>query len=228
VIKFIALLTRRVGMSIPDFQAYWRDVHGPLITRAPGLRRYIQSHSIIEAYDSYPQAYDGMAEVWFDDLEAYRVGQATWDEAGKDLPNFVDRVVSLLASEVPIVDALPSARDRTAMVKYAGFLTRKAGLSLEAMQKHWREVHGPLVATELTGMRRYVQCHTLPEAYALQPPPAYDGVPEAWFDSLEAVPRRLGRQDGPPTTEANVDSFTIFEQPIPSILAREVVIVDAG
>src|SRR4051794_8778885 len=101
MIKFIALLKRRDGMSIHDFQTYWRDVHGPLITGAPGLRRYIQSHAVIEAYGSYPQAYDGMAEAWFDDIEAYQAGQAAWGEAGQDLPNFVDSVVSLLASEVP-------------------------------------------------------------------------------------------------------------------------------
>lgn len=229
MIKLIGLLKRKEGMPVEAFQRYWRDVHAPIIARTPGLRRYVQSHSIAEIYDDYPQAYDGMAEAWFDSLEAFVAAQASpeWQAGARDAPNFIERSVRLVASEIPIIEALPSARERQSLVKYAGFLTRKEGLRVEAFQKHWREVHAPLVVAELKGMRRYIQSHALVETYDSPNPPAYDGVPQAWFDSLEVYPPGLGRpRTGPPTTPASIDSASVFVQPIPSILTREIVIVD--
>jgi uncharacterized protein (TIGR02118 family) len=229
MIKVIGGITRKDGMSVAAFQSYWRDVHAPLIARTPGLRRYIQAHALPETYDEQPPAYDGLAEAWFDSLEAFDAAVATaeWQAAVADAPNFIGKALRMLARELPIIDAFASPAERRGMVKYAGFLKRKEGLTVEAFQKHWREVHGPLVVAEIEGMRRYVQAHALPETYALASPPAWDGVPQAWFDSLEAVPERLRRtRHDPPSTPGAVDSFNTFQQPIPLVLAREVVIVD--
>ncbi|HLF77006.1 MAG TPA: EthD family reductase [Dehalococcoidia bacterium] len=229
MIKLMGLITRKEGMTVEAFQAYWRDVHAPMIARAPGLRRYVQNHSIAELYDKYPQAFDGIAEAWFDSLEAYEAAVASpaWQEAAVDAPNFIGKSARVMATEVPIIDDFPSVRDRTSMAKYSGFLTRRPHLTVEAFQKHWREVHAPLVVSELTGMVRYVQSHALLETYGSERPPAFDGVPQAWFESVGAFPIGLGRRgNGPPTSPATVDSHNVFVQPIPSLVAREVVIVD--
>ena len=71
MIKFIALITRKDGMAFDAFDTHWRDVHGPLIAQAPGLRRYVQSHLVNDLGPEYPQAFDGMSEAWFDDLDAF-------------------------------------------------------------------------------------------------------------------------------------------------------------
>jgi uncharacterized protein (TIGR02118 family) len=233
VIKLLGAMKRKPGMSVADFQAYWRDVHAPMIARSEGLLCYVQSHAIAELYDEMEQAFDGIAEAWFESLEAFEAAVASpgWQDAIKDAPNFIGSGGGgrILATEVPIVDAFPSARERQAkgMVKYLGFLTRKPGMSVEQFQQHWRDVHGPLVVGEIAGMRRYVQTHTLPETYSLTPPPAWDGVPEAWFDSLDVYPRRLGMpREGPATTPGAIDSENTFVQPIPAVVAREVVIVE--
>jgi uncharacterized protein (TIGR02118 family) len=229
MIKLIGGITRKDGMTVEQFQSYWRDVHAPLIARTPGLRRYIQAHALPETYDEQPPAYDGLAEAWFDSLAAFdvAVGSAEWQAAVADAPNFIGKAVRMLASELPIIDAFASPAERRRMVKYAGFLKRKEGLTIEAFQRHWREVHGPLVVAEIEGMRRYVQAHALPETYALASPPAWDGVPQAWFDNLEAVPERLRKaRQGPPTSPAAIDSLNTFQQPIALMLASEVVIVD--
>lgn len=229
MIKLIGFLRRKDGTSIAEFQRYWREVHAPMIAAAPGLRRYIQSHAIAEVYDIYPQEWDGMAEAWFDDLAAYEAAAAseTWRAATADAANFVGASARLFAREVPIIDAFPSAQERQTMVKYAGLLKCKRGLSIEEMQAHWRTTHARLVVENLPSMLRYIQCHALPESYAMQPPPAYDGVPEAWFESLDTFPPRLGRPpEGPPTNPSSIDSATIFEQPIPAIICREVVILE--
>jgi hypothetical protein len=61
----------------------------------------------------------------------------------------------------------------------------------------------------------------------MTPPPAYDGVPEAWFDGLDVFPWRMVRRGGDERqTAAARDSQDTFVQPIPSIVAREVVILE--
>ena len=49
--------------------------------------------------------------------------------------------------------------------------------------RYWAEVHGPLCA-RMTGVRRYAQLHTLPEAYGDAPAPSYDGASMFWFDDI--------------------------------------------
>lgn len=229
MIKLIGFLTRKPGMSVADFQTYWRDVHGPMIARSPGLLRYIQSHACPEVYDTYPPAYDGAAEAWFEDMDAFNAAVASpgWQEAIADVGNFMAPGGGrLFATEVPIIDTLPSPRERQGMIKFMGLLTRRPGLSVEEFQHHWRDIHGPLVHAEFPEMRRYIQCHAIPDTYSMDPPPAYDGVPEAWFDSLDVFPWRMVRRDGAEReTAAARDSQSVFVQPIPSIVAREVVIV---
>ena len=230
MIKFIALITRKEGMPFEAFDAHWRDVHGPLIAKAPGLRRYVQSHLCNDLGPEYQQAFDGMSEAWFDDMDAFvnAFRSPEWAAAVADVPNFMqDRGKWLLTTEVPILDAYPAARERESFIKYAGLLHMKRGLTYEQFAHHWRDIHGPLVAAEFTGMVRYVQSHALPETYGGEFAPAYDGVPLAWAESVDTYPRRLGRRaDGAPTTAANRDSFEVFEQPIASIICREVVIVE--
>ena len=50
------------------------------------------------------------------------------------------------------------------MVKLIYCITRKPELSVEEFQRYWRETHAP-IAARIPGVRRYVQCHTLPELY---------------------------------------------------------------
>lgn len=72
-----------------------------------------------------------------------------------------------------------------------GFYKRKPGLTLEQFQKHWREIHGPLIAENPEFSKyfiRYVQHHCVPSSG--WPSPVgdldYDGFSESWFPSLEA------------------------------------------
>jgi uncharacterized protein (TIGR02118 family) len=79
------------------------------------------------------------------------------------------------------------------MIKISFCLTRLPHLSRDEFQTYWRETHAPLVAARagLLRIKRYVQSHTLPdEAFAAMAasragPPAYDGIAELWWDSLE-------------------------------------------
>ena len=82
------------------------------------------------------------------------------------------------------------------MVKLVFCCRRRPELSPEQFSKRWLEVHGPLVRRmreHLPQMRRYVQSHTIQGAPSEMlrasrgAKPAYDGITEVWFDSLEAL-----------------------------------------
>jgi uncharacterized protein (TIGR02118 family) len=77
------------------------------------------------------------------------------------------------------------------MVKLVYVFKRKPGLSVEEFQRYWRETHGP-IAAKIPGVRRYVQCHTLPALYENHGQPAYDGAAELWFDDLASFQRAAG------------------------------------
>jgi uncharacterized protein (TIGR02118 family) len=79
-------------MTVDEFSRYWRDVHGPIGRRIPGLRRLVQSHSVPQPADMRPPAFDGMAELWFDDLSALEAAQRSpeWRASTEDEANFID------------------------------------------------------------------------------------------------------------------------------------------
>jgi uncharacterized protein (TIGR02118 family) len=50
LIKGVWQHKRKRGMPLGEFRKYWIEVHGALGKQVPGLRRYVQSHLIDEAY----------------------------------------------------------------------------------------------------------------------------------------------------------------------------------
>ena len=92
MVKGVWQLKRMAGMSLGDFRKYWIEIHGGLGRKLPGLRRYVQSHLIDEAYLYSEPRHDGVAQLWFDNLDALRT--AFDSPAGKELSadgaNFID------------------------------------------------------------------------------------------------------------------------------------------
>ncbi len=229
MIKRMGFVKRKDGMSLEAFHAHWLNVHAPLAMKAPGLLRYIVSTTIPGEVLNYSPAFDGLAEFWYDDMDALEAAEASpeWAATRADSPNFIGSVAALFTTEVPILEDARTPRDRESLIKFASLLTRRQGTSVEHMQSHWRDVHGPLVAAEFTTMVRYIQCHALPETYETARHPAYDGVAEAWFETMEDFPRPLlGRSPDAAPTDAGTDSAATFELPIPVVVMREHVILD--
>ena len=104
MVKAIYLIRRKPGMSVEDFHRYWREVHGAIAARIPGLRRYVQCHAIEDA----PAAdYDGAAEAWFDDLAAVEraVASPEYKAAREDEGRFIDldRTSLIFTEEVAVI-----------------------------------------------------------------------------------------------------------------------------
>ena len=185
-VKALSFFKRRAGMSVEDFQAYWRGTHPAVVTRLPGVRRYVQSHTLPGGYRKGEPVYDGIAEVWFDDTAAMRALAATPEYAAvqADEARFIERsTMGLIVTEDHVITdgAAPAGG-----VKNVEFLTRRPDLGVEAFQKYWREVHGPLAA-RIPVLRRYVQSHTRRSAYDGGRTPRWDGVALTWFDDTRAM-----------------------------------------
>jgi len=79
VIKLMFCLRRLPSLDRAAFQAYWREHHAPLVARHAAvmrLRRYLQCHTVddpvaasLAAARGAPQAFDGVAELWWDSLD---------------------------------------------------------------------------------------------------------------------------------------------------------------
>ena len=68
MVKIIYCITKKPGMSEDEFHRYWKQTHGPIAARIPGLRRYVQSHTHPSSAKMWRSSFDGAAEVWFDDM----------------------------------------------------------------------------------------------------------------------------------------------------------------
>jgi uncharacterized protein (TIGR02118 family) len=94
-------------MTLDEFSRYWSEVHAPIGRRIPGLRRLVQSHPVPHPADKAPAAFDGMAELWFDDLAALEAAQRSpeWRASTADEANFIDetRTASLVTEEREII-----------------------------------------------------------------------------------------------------------------------------
>ncbi len=85
-------------MSLDEFSRYWRDVHGPIGRRIPGLRRLVQSHAVPHPPGMSPPSFDGMAELWFDDMAALKAATRSpeWRASTADEVNFIDETRTAL------------------------------------------------------------------------------------------------------------------------------------
>jgi uncharacterized protein (TIGR02118 family) len=111
MLKIAFCLRRLPGMSLEEFQGYWLNNHAPLVRQlAPTLRiqRYVQSHSasypqlapIITSRGGVVEAYDGVAEIYWESLEEMMVAGAS--KEGRDASR------ALLEDERNFID-LPSS-----------------------------------------------------------------------------------------------------------------------
>ena len=186
MVKALSFFKRRAGMSVEEFQAYWRSRHPDVVTKLPGVRRYVQSHTRPAAYQRGEPVYDGIAEVWFDDTAAMHALRGTAEVAAvqADEARFIDRsTMELIITDDHVIKDGPVP---PGAAKGVGFARRKQGMSVEAFQTHWREVHGPLGA-EVPSLRRYVQSHPRHSAYNRGRDPIWDGIALIWFDDSAAL-----------------------------------------
>ena len=110
MIKLVYCISKKSELSDEEFFRYWREVHGPLGVRIPGLRRLVQSRRLIVRGDMRSFDYDGMAELWFDDITALLAARKTpeWKAASDDEVQFIDhkKVAYFVTDEQVLLDKI--------------------------------------------------------------------------------------------------------------------------
>ncbi len=103
--KLLFVLQFREDMSRKEALRYWRDVHGPIAGKLPGLKKYVQDHAT-----SAPEGdlrFGGIAELWFESREALESALASpeWQATIADVPNFAVHETSwgALVDEIALV-----------------------------------------------------------------------------------------------------------------------------
>jgi nucleoside triphosphatase len=92
MIKLVSCFRRRRDLPAEQFAVYWNDEHGPLVSRLPGLRRLVQSHAVTEGKGEGRRDYDGMCELWFDNVEALEAARRSeiWAATREDEARFLE------------------------------------------------------------------------------------------------------------------------------------------
>lgn len=111
MIKLVFCVRRRPELGFDEFRRYWLDSHGPLVRRLraqlPQLKRYVQSHLIpgpaseaVRASRGAAEPYDGITEVWFENLEGMGGSSAAAADAGRQLLEDEARFIDFARSAV--------------------------------------------------------------------------------------------------------------------------------
>ena len=110
MIKTVALLACKDGLSHADFVKHWREIHGPLAYVCPGVARYTQTEVKSSSFRTdgvagLDVAIDGIAELWFADpaaLAAFSASPAT-RALREDGTLFIGRQISFMTEETVII-----------------------------------------------------------------------------------------------------------------------------
>ena len=127
MVKLVALLKRKPGISKEEFAQRWLMEHTKLSTKIPGVLGY----RINIATDRQPAGtgsepiYDGTAEMWWDSIEAMEAAFATdqGKTAGEDADQFAEVRIHIYTDEhviMPGPKKQPARRPATTHRKAKG------------------------------------------------------------------------------------------------------------
>lgn len=122
MIKLTFCVRRQPHLTREQFQDYWLNTHGKLVREHAAvlnIRRYVQSHTSANPINEGlrkgrggPEPYDGIAELWFDSVEAFTApmgtaeGKAAARAVREDEARFIDAASSPVwfSEEHPVID----------------------------------------------------------------------------------------------------------------------------
>jgi uncharacterized protein (TIGR02118 family) len=194
--KHVALLVRQEGMSHEEFVDHWQNEHTPIAKEIEGVVRYQQ---VLPTEPDHAE-FDGIAELYFDDLEAlydalgsegsrdYDPDRGKAKEAREDVDNFlaIEERPRFIGEEIVQKDEVDG--DTEGLYKHSAFLVRQEGMSHEEFVDYWQENHTP-IAREIEGVVKYNTVIPTDPDHA-----EFDGVAELYFDDLEKLYDALGSE----------------------------------
>lgn len=188
MVKVFALIPPRDDISLEEFHSHWISPHGELATGIDTLQRYVQCHRIRPGIEGLGEAeYEGIAEVWFTDVEtAAAMGEhpVYAEQVEPDERTFIDQenLAFLFADETVLRDG-PAIERGAPTVKMHVLVRRGAGLTPAQFGDRWLGAAGD-GGEPFPRAIRHVKALTRAESHAEGEPPA-DGVEEVWWGSRE-------------------------------------------
>lgn len=200
MIKMVAAMRRKPGMTHAECMQYIEHVHGQIARNKPlALKKYIQNHVFDSAFGSdsdvtYAQTFhrDSVTELYFEDfggvIQTFS-DPYTQQTTGPDGANFADlakQAAQLMAeSEVSVL------KPGEAGIKVMHFIKKAAEVDLERFFQGWGSVHEAVqdACPDFAHvMRRHVRSHYVPQgdkvtAYFGPDIEVHHGLSSMWFES---------------------------------------------
>ena len=216
----MGLIEKKPDWTNERFRQYWKDIHGPIAAKLPGLLKYHQHHVVDTAqrgitYKRGPEYVDGFSELHFDSIKSMREAFAS-DVApslAEDEARFLGKLRIIAVEQRTVI---PPAEDRK-LLKRMSFLRRRKDVDLETFDREWRIEHARLVKLmpNVFGYRQNLVIERqatkgIPAKYEELP---IDGVVELWFTDTEALNAAFASPEGKQTmahAETFIDEITTF------------------
>jgi uncharacterized protein (TIGR02118 family) len=221
MIKTMALLSRKPDVTPEQFDAHWHRPHGdPLSLAIDTLRHYVQSTRKPVEPVAVNGPYDGIAEVWLDDIEtaAGLTEHPNFAAAQADQVNFMlPHEVRYLMTEERAVDGDTGPGDGGG-AKLMHLVKRAADVSPEDFHARWGNGADAELGQSL-GATRHVRCHSVDVTYSADEEPTYDGVRELCLSDMDALKRaHAGEPDSwqalfaPPVADTSQSTLFVCTQ----------------
>lgn len=101
VVKMIAKVYAKEGMSKEAFVNHWLNIHAPLVKRIFGdkIKKYVIN--IVAMTDGEEPGYQGTAEIWFDSIADLQAGMSSPEvkEGIADQANFARKITQVIVEE---------------------------------------------------------------------------------------------------------------------------------
>jgi len=191
----MGLLQKRADIDFQEFRARWRNGHGPIASKLPGLRRYHQNavtdrqqRGVTYARDGLD--FDGFSELWFDDapsMQAAFANEKQVNELAEDEGRFIGELKLISAIQHVVI---PTPSDMP-LIKRMTTLKRRPDVSAEKFQEEWFDVHSVLVK-RLPQVKGYTQNLIFDRSHGRRKPATYnelpiDGIVELWFTDTNSL-----------------------------------------
>jgi hypothetical protein len=206
MIKMMAAICRKPGMTHAEYLAYVQHVHGAISNENPvTLRRYVQNHVFDAAFGSGAEAVhaqtlarDSVTELFWDspqDMAATFAHEHVRGKVGPDAANFgeTSRTLSVVAVEAEQPVPHPG---RATGAKVLHYLRGAAGLALPEFFARWASAHeralaaAPLAAAQLRRCvhnRQVSEFNPMLAYFGAKDVAIYEGVASVWFDDTASV-----------------------------------------
>jgi hypothetical protein len=201
MIKILAAVRRKPGMTHAEFLNYVEHTHGEIAKAEPlGVKRYVQNHVIdaafgVDADSAYAQSFhkDSITELFFEDVPGLIrtfSDPYTQQTVGPDAKNFADlseQLAQLMDEEVDISNVAQAPLQWKAMI----LLKKNPAMTLDGFLGAWDAAHETVTREQpdfQNALRRYVRSRYLPEgdkvtAYFGPNIAVYEGASSLWFEN---------------------------------------------